>query len=81
MLGCKVFLTYKRRRLTGNRHAPGNGCHNSVSVPKVTLGRSPDLYDGLIDKHTSEDQKENSVVRSLKLFFFYNNYEIHGHHL
>ncbi|PON45470.1 Octamer-binding transcription factor [Parasponia andersonii] len=59
MLGCKVFLTYKRRRLTGNGHTTGNGCHNSVSVPKDSLGHSPELYDKLIDKTTSEGQKDN----------------------
>ncbi|XP_062084236.1 uncharacterized protein LOC133790580 [Humulus lupulus] len=60
MLGCKVFLTYKRRRLSGNRHAPGNGRHNSVSVPNEILGHRPDLYDEMIDKRTSEGQKESS---------------------
>ncbi|POO03017.1 Octamer-binding transcription factor [Trema orientale] len=59
MLGCKLFLTYKRRRLTGNGHNPGNGCHNSVSVPKESLGHSPELYDKLIDKTASEGQKDN----------------------
>ncbi|KAM6577262.1 hypothetical protein CsatB_029099 [Cannabis sativa] len=60
MLGSKVFLTYKRRRLTGNSHAPGKGCHNSVSVENEILGQSLDLYDELMGKHTSEDQKESS---------------------
>lgn len=71
MLGCKVFLTYKRRRLTGNRYALGNGCRNSVSAPEHTLGCSPDLYDELIDKATSEDLKENSAVRYLELIFIF----------
>ena len=66
MLGCKVFLTYKRKRLTGGGHARGNGCDNLLSDSKAVALSSPNLYDELIDRCPSEDEAGNSVVRSLK---------------
>ena len=68
MFGSKVFLTYKRKRLTANSRAQEYRCDNSQSLdPNETPLGSSDLHDELSKELTPDDEKGNSMVSSLHL--------------
>ncbi|KAL5538838.1 hypothetical protein UlMin_045137 [Ulmus minor] len=63
MFGSKVFLTYKRKRLTANSRAQEYRCDNSQSLdPNETPLGSSDLHDELSKELTPDDEKGNSMV-------------------
>lgn len=61
MMGCKVFLTYKRKRLSGS-NGHGNGSKIPIPVPNDIT-----LCGELIDNLSPEDETGNSSVRVLIL--------------